>query len=170
MLAAASRLKRRTEALLRSAASQINSVSGPDVVITANTAVLAKMLSDASNVEVVQAAIAEVIGGQWRVSVVVGDGPGALPAPPPAAPAPPPAAASAPSVPEAATSWPTVTKPPRSAEEEHAERRSQGPVEDAAEDYDLSEPPPDPSERMDPGASAMALLQAELGARPLDQP
>jgi hypothetical protein len=69
---------------------------------------------------------------------------------------------------EAAQSWPTVTEPPRSPEEEHAARRSNGPIEDSAEDYDLSEPPPDPSVRADPGVEAMALLQAELGARPLD--
>lgn len=167
VLIAASRLKRRTEALLRSAGSQINTVDGTEVVITANTAVLAKMLSDSSNTEVVQAAITEVIGGQWRVSVTVGDGPSGSPAP--AAPAAAtPAPTPTPAAPEPEASWPTVTEPPRTAEEEYSARRSSGPVEDSAEDYDLTEPTADPSARVDLGIEAMALLQSELGARPLE--
>ncbi len=168
VLAAASRLKRRTEALLRSAGSQIHSVDGSDVVITASTSVLAKMLADASNTEIVQAAIVEVIGGQWRVTVVVGDGPAG--APPAASPRPasPPAAPVAAPV-SAAASWPTVAEVP-SAPAEPATGRGRGaPIEDREDDYDLSEPPPDPSERPDPGAEAMALLQSELGARPLEE-
>jgi DNA polymerase-3 subunit gamma/tau len=163
VLAAAKQIKRRTEAMLRSVNSQVHSVEGANVVITASTPVLARMLADASNIEVVQTAIGNVLGGQWRVSVVVGgesggDSAGGA-ASAPRAPTPPP--------PD--DGWPTVTEPPRSAEEEHTLRASQPPPEEPIEDYDMSEPVPAREDRPDPGAEAVRLLRSELGATPMEE-
>lgn len=60
-------------------------------------------------------------------------------------------------------SWPSAAIP---GGQTAAEDIPPGPEPDSDDDYDLSVAPERTSR--DPGAEAMALLQSELGARPID--
>jgi DNA polymerase-3 subunit gamma/tau len=130
VLDAVKRGKQRTRALLHDA--QVASVDGDLITLTAPSSTLARMISEDSNVEVVQAALRDEVGGDWRITVQTLDAPlaGIDPARP--------AGASPPSV--------------------IAER-------DPRDDTDFEALPPTPA---DPETDALDLLQARLGARPID--
>jgi DNA polymerase-3 subunit gamma/tau len=138
------------------------------VVLAANSAALARLLSDQSNLDIVQMAISEVLSGEWRVSVLaIGDS--GVPAPDSRSGS----WASEPPEPDAEfTHQRTADRgSDRGDSPRLASRTVQVPppkaAEDSIEDYDVSSAPSTEA-RLDPGEQAMALLQSELGARPIE--
>jgi DNA polymerase-3 subunit gamma/tau len=69
VLEAVKRGKQRTRALLHDA--QVASVDGDLITLTAPSPTLARMIGEDSNVEVLQAALREEVGGAWRIDVQV---------------------------------------------------------------------------------------------------
>jgi DNA polymerase-3 subunit gamma/tau len=126
---------RRTRALLDNA--QITDVDGERVIIAAPSA-LARMIAEDSNTGLLRAALTQVLGGSWQISIEPGGAersPSGTTAPAgPAAPSP----SSKPGKPE-----PSTEPDPR-------------------DDTDESEP------GLDPETEALKLLQDQLGARPVD--
>ena len=130
---------RRTRALLDNA--QITTVDGELVTLSAPTA-LAKMIGEDSNTTVLRQALTQVVGGDWKIAVAAG----ANGAPTPMAEDD--VARDTPSAPPAATrTAPPVAEP------------------DPRDDTDPDEPGTPVS---DPETEALKLLQAELGARPVE--
>jgi DNA polymerase-3 subunit gamma/tau len=134
VLDVAKQKSKRTHALLMNA--QITAAAGETITITAPPA-LAKMIGEASNTEVLSAALTQVIGGSWKIVVESGDVPA-----PKAADAPP-------AMPLRPTPEPEVDVDPRDDPEfdENAPSSAAAPL--------------------DPEAEAMRLLQDQLGARPM---
>jgi DNA polymerase-3 subunit gamma/tau len=126
---------RRTRALLDNA--QITGVDGERVIIAAPSA-LARMIAEDSNTGLLRAALTQVLGGSWQISVepdgAERSGSGPIAPPGPAAPS--------------RSSKPTEPEP------------SDEP--DPRDDTDESEP------GLDPETEALKLLQDQLGARPVD--
>jgi DNA polymerase-3 subunit gamma/tau len=130
--------KRTTEALLKSA--QVHDVTNGVLTLAATSPALAKMLGDDLNKDVVRQSLEELLGVRWKVQVVV-DQPGQ----PAAGPTVTPEAARA-----------AVEKAERAeAAELLAERDAAPGTEDAAPVVDAEQ-------------AALALLRAQLGARPID--
>jgi len=70
---------RRTRALLDNA--QVASLDGNQLMLSATTAPLVKMIGDESNTELLRSALASVVGGTWRVTVELAGSPAADPTP-----------------------------------------------------------------------------------------
>ncbi|HLY33184.1 MAG TPA: DNA polymerase III subunit gamma/tau, partial [Jatrophihabitantaceae bacterium] len=131
---------RRTRALLDNA--QITTVDG-DVITLAAPPALAKMIAEESNSAALVSALSQVVGGSWRIAVDTVAAPSAGPARP-------------------ATASPAVS----SAAPPTASQAAQ-PEPDPRDDTE----PDQLGERVAPGdpeAEALRLLQAELGARPVE--
>jgi DNA polymerase-3 subunit gamma/tau len=131
---------RRTKALLDNVS--IAAVDGTVIKLAATSAAIAKMISDESNLSVLQDSLAAVIGGGWRIEVVVDQGPAGLV----------PAAAVAPTNGRAT---PVRQPPPPPADDD-------GVDEDGDEVSGLA------GIGGDPEAVAIALLQDSLGARQIE--
>nr|CTQ94305.1 DNA polymerase III subunits gamma and tau (EC 2.7.7.7) [Kibdelosporangium sp. MJ126-NF4] len=118
---------RSTEAMLTNATVQ--SVDGDTVVIAHPAAPLARRLAEARNVDLVSTALANVIGGKWRVTCVHGS------------------ATAAPQVAQAAPQpRPQPTRPSQAAAPPPPQRQASRP----ATDHDDIPPPPEPPEPDDP--------------------
>jgi len=108
-----------------------------DRLTVAAPSTLAKMIAEDSNTNLLRSALAQVVGGTWRVDVLP-EGGAAAAGPTPATPAP---SATAPAAPA------NVEIDPR--------------------DYTDSEPEAERKAVVDPEAEALRLLHDELGARPV---
>jgi DNA polymerase-3 subunit gamma/tau len=155
---------RRTHGLLYDV--QVADVDGAVITLSIAAPTLARMLGEESNTSVIQAALTQVLGGNWKLAIVVSAGAPApdAPTPPPSAPAPPP------------TPPPVIPRPPtprpaqeRKKADERAEQATPGTSAetDPREDTE-AEDPADPSPRIDPAVEALKLLQSTLGARPIE--
>lgn len=151
------RSSRRTRALLDGA--QVSEVDGDLVTISIAAAPLARMLGEESNATVIKAALTQMIGGEWRLSVLVANGPLSESAEPVAPPAPPP--------PKVEVPPPPTPRPAHEREAALAAAAVSGADSDPRED---SEPEEDSGEtqRHDPEAEALRLLESTLGARPIE--
>jgi DNA polymerase-3 subunit gamma/tau len=133
---------RRTRALLDNA--QITGVDGEKVIIAAPAA-LARMIAEESNTSLLRAALTQVLGGSWQISVEPG-GPGG-----------------------GSSSGATEPSGPTGSDGESERsggsrpRSGRSPAEpDPRDDTDETAP------GLDPEAEALKLLQDQLGARPVD--
>ncbi|HJQ02473.1 MAG TPA: DNA polymerase III subunit gamma and tau [Jatrophihabitans sp.] len=131
---------RRTKALLDNVS--VAAVDGTVIKLAATSPPIAKMISDPSNLSVLQDSLAAVIGDGWQIEVDVDQGPAGLA---PAAAVPPTNGRSTPPPP-----------PPPPADDD-------GVDEDGDEVSGLA------SIGGDPEAVAIALLQNSLGARPIER-
>jgi DNA polymerase-3 subunit gamma/tau len=169
VLAAAKEGSRSTGALLMNAS--VRSLEDGTLLLTINSAPLARRLSEPRNTDVIAAALRRVLGVDWRVRCEHQDGAappapsgggggynGARPATPPAAEpraAQPPADAPRRNVTSTPPSVPLPPEPPPDDEEEM--------LAEAADGRDSAAPP-----RRDPEEVAIELLAAQLGARTVD--
>ena len=128
---------RTTEVMLSGAI--VRAVEGDTLVLSHESAPLAKRLGEPRNADVIRDALKDALGVDWKIRCETGTGE--------PAPAPAPAAA----VPDAA---PPPPPPPDDDEEDML----------AEAGNDTSETP-----RRDPEEVALELLQNELGARPIDR-
>jgi DNA polymerase III subunit gamma/tau len=131
---------RRTKALLDNVS--VAAVEGTVIKLAATSPPIAKMISDPSNLSVLQDSLAAVIGDGWQIEVEVDQGPAGLA---PAAALPPTNGRSTPAPP-----------PPPPADDD-------GVDEDGDEVSGLA------GIGGDPEAVAIALLQNSLGARPIER-
>ncbi|WAC91945.1 DNA polymerase III subunits gamma/tau [Mycobacterium sp. Aquia_213] len=149
---------RTTEVML--AGATVRAVEGDTLVLTHESAPLAKRLSEQRNADVIAEALKDALGVNWRVRCETGSPAGA------AAAAPPPRkAAAAPSPPSRrAVPPPAEQEPPvnDSAATESAQRDEEEHMLAEAGRTDPSAP------RRDPEEVALELLQSELGARRID--
>ena len=130
---------RTTEVML--AGATVLAVEGDTLVLTHNSAPLAKRLCEQRNADVIAEALKDALGVNWRVRCQAGEAV-------PAADAPPAGAAVSPPVPEA------TEAPAQRDDEEHML------AEAGRSDPDAP--------RRDPEEAALELLQTELGARRID--
>ncbi|RBY78287.1 DNA polymerase III subunit gamma/tau [Geodermatophilus sp. TF02-6] len=131
--------KRTTEALLKSA--QVHELAGGVLTLAATSPALAKMLGDDLNKDVVRQSLQELLGVRWKVQVVV-EGAGA---------------------PAGARVSPEAAREAARAAQEREERELV--AQHAAEADGV---PVDDAPAVDPEQAALALLRAQLGARPVD--
>ncbi|GAB3141150.1 DNA polymerase III subunit gamma and tau [Amycolatopsis stemonae] len=171
---------RSLEAMLTQAT--VATVEGNAVTLTHKSEPLARRLSDQDNAQKIAGALADVLGGDWRVRCVHGNAPApaarqqaAAPAPErsftrqsaapaaaspePAAPARP-AAPPAPARPKVTTAEPDIPLPPEPSDEDDEDLYN--------EDASPAPPPPPPPPDQDPDELARKLISDHLGARPLD--
>ncbi|WIM86472.1 DNA polymerase III subunits gamma/tau [Candidatus Mycobacterium wuenschmannii] len=146
---------RTTEVML--AGATVRAVEGNTLVLSHESAPLAKRLSEQRNADVIAEALKDALGVDWRVRCEVG-GPGAAAVPEaPAAPPPPPP-----------IERPRRMVPPPPPPVEHAvdtesdQRAEEESMLAEANSEDESAP------RRDPEEAALELLQTELGARRID--
>ena len=146
---------RTTEVML--AGATVRAVDGSTLVLSHESAPLAKRLSEQRNADVIAEALKDALGVNWRVRCEAG-GTGA---------------ASAPEAPEAPAAPPPVERPRRvvpppppptqavagTESEQRAEEESM--LAEAGQDDELTP-------RRDPEEAALELLQSELGARRID--
>jgi DNA polymerase-3 subunit gamma/tau len=140
LLSVVKRHKRTTEALLKNA--QVHQLSNGVLTLATSSPALARRLADDLNKDVIREALNELLGVRWRVDAVV-EGAGA---------------AAGPAVaPEAAREAARVAEVAEARElmAERAEETSAG-----------GDREPEPA--VDPEQAALALLRAQLGARPVD--
>ncbi len=78
MLRAARSRKPATHALLQEYAS-VADVRGDEVILAFTVATIARMFGQGSNVEVLRAALTEILGGTWRVTIAAAGGPPGAP-------------------------------------------------------------------------------------------
>lgn len=172
---------RSLEAMLTQAT--VATVEGNALTLTHKSEPLARRLSDQDNAQKIAGALADVLGGDWRVRCVHGTAAAApaartqqaapaversftrpstpAAAPPAAAPTrPAPAPAAAPARPRVATSEPDIPLPPEPADEDDEDLYN--------EDASPAPPPPPPPPDQDPDELARKLISDHLGARPLD--
>jgi len=139
--------KRTTEALLKSAS--VHDLSHGTLTLSATSPALAKMLGDDLNKDIVRKAVEELLGVRWKVNAVVEGGPGSAPARPGGGgPAPDPVAARA-AVEAAESAEAAELLAERAAEADGGAAQDDTPAVDAEQ-------------------AALALLRAQLGARPID--
>jgi DNA polymerase-3 subunit gamma/tau len=130
---------RRTRALLDNAS--VASVEGTTIRLVASSAPIAKMIGDDSNLSVLRDALAAVVGGGWQIKV----------------------GSDSPTAPSARTRAPaSATRPAESAPMPPRSDDSDG-VDEESDEVEGSE-----RNGADPEAAAIALLQNNLGARPID--
>jgi DNA polymerase-3 subunit gamma/tau len=141
LLAVVRRHKRTTEAMLRSA--QVHELKNGVLTLSTNSPALARRIGDDLNKDVLREALNELLGVRWRVEAVVE---GAAPA-----------GAGTPVSPEVAR---------QAAQEAEAAEARELMAERAAEQS--SGEPRDEEPVVDPEQAALALLKAQLGARPVD--
>ncbi|MGY1751448.1 DNA polymerase III subunit gamma and tau [Modestobacter sp. SYSU DS0511] len=139
LMAVVKRHKRTTEALLKNA--QVHDLAAGTLTLSTTSPALARRIGDDLNKDVLRSALEELLGVRWKVQAVV-DQPGA------------PAPGSPPVTPEAARAAAAAAETAEAAEL-MAER-------DAAPGSDEHTP------AVDAEQAALALLRAQLGARPID--
>jgi len=137
---------RTTEVML--AGATVIAVEGDTLVLSHDSAPLAKRIVDQRNSEVIREALKDALGVDWRIRCEVGAAPAA------------PAAAPGPGSGAAGRQRPAPTPQERVQAEREAEEERM--LAEAAEE-DTSEAP-----RRDPEEAAIELLQNELGARRID--
>jgi DNA polymerase-3 subunit gamma/tau len=150
---------RRTRALLDNA--PIAAVDGTVIRLAASSAVIAKMVADESNLAVLRDALADFVGGGWKIEVSTEGGPGV------------PVSGQDASAPAAAPRRPSPSGPPGGAANGTTSPMSPpaDPGDGADEvDEDSDEISTVRSSGKDAEAAALALLQDSLGARPIDGP
>ncbi|OBH57880.1 hypothetical protein A5682_23295 [Mycobacterium mantenii] len=135
---------RTTEVML--AGATVRALEGNTLVLSHESAPLAKRLCEQRNADVIAEALKDALGVNWRVRCEAG-------APASAATPPPAGGGSGPAMPNVAEPAPDVESARRD-EEEHM-------LAEAVRD-EPSAP------RRDPEEVALELLQNELGARPID--
>lgn len=138
---------RTTEVMLSGAI--VRAVEGDTLVLSHESAPLAKRLTEQRNADVIREALKDALGVNWNIRCETGD------AGPPA-PAPP-SATAAPTPPRPRRTIPEPPPPPPPPEEDDEESML------AEAGSDTSETP-----RRDPEEVALELLQNELGARRID--
>lgn len=138
---------RTTEVMLSGAI--VRAVEGDTLVLSHESAPLAKRLAEQRNADVIREALKDALGVNWNIRCETGD------AGPPA-PAPP-SATAAPTPPRPRRTIPEPPPPPPPPEEDDEESML------AEAGSDTSETP-----RRDPEEVALELLQNELGARRID--
>ncbi|MGI8867903.1 MAG: DNA polymerase III subunit gamma/tau, partial [Mycobacteriales bacterium] len=138
---------RRTHALMHNAA--VSTVDGQELILVAESVPLTRMLGEESNVEMIAAALREILGVAWRVRVVPQ---GAEPAAR--------AAAAAPSEPVATT---TPDEPAPDATPS-ASTGEPDPRDDTPDDREDAAP----AARADPDEAALSLLKDSLGAETVE--
>jgi DNA polymerase-3 subunit gamma/tau len=156
---------RTTEVML--AGATVHAIEGNTLVLTHDSAPLAKRLSEQRNADVIAEALKDALGVNWRVRCEVG-------APTLVAAGPPAGGDARPAVARPPVARPSVARPPVPKAEppvpEVAEPPESGAVPDEDEEGMLAEAArTDPSApRRDPEEVALELLQTELGARRID--
>ena len=135
---------RTTEVML--AGATVRAIEDNTLVLSHESAPLAKRLCEQRNADVIAEALKDALGVNWRVRCEAG-------APASAAPPPPSGGAAGPTVPNVAEPAPDVDSARRD-EEEHM-------LAEAVRDEPAAP-------RRDPEEVALELLQNELGARPID--
>ncbi|OBH54568.1 DNA polymerase III subunit gamma/tau [Mycobacterium colombiense] len=136
---------RTTEVML--AGATVRAIEGNTLVLSHESAPLAKRLCEQRNADVIAEALKDALGVNWRVRCEAG-------APAPAAPSPPAGGGAGPAASNVAEPTPDVDTARRD-EEEHM-------LAEAVRDEQASAP------RRDPEEVALELLQSELGARRID--
>ncbi len=137
---------RTTEVML--AGATVRAVEGNTLVLTHESAPLAKRLSEQRNADVIAEALKDALGVNWQVRCETG------------APAPAPAPAAAPAAPLPAAG--DDASSPASADADSVRRDDEESMLAEAGRTEPSEP------RRDPEEAALELLQNELGARRID--
>ncbi|OBA58725.1 DNA polymerase III subunit gamma/tau [Mycobacterium sp. 1100029.7] len=135
---------RTTEVML--AGATVRAVDGDTLVLSHESAPLAKRLSEQRNADVIAEALKDALGVNWRVRCDVGGPVGVADAPVRGGSAPP----------------PFVEQPPANVAAESAQRDEEEHMLAEAGRTDPAEP------RRDPEEVALELLQSELGARKID--
>jgi DNA polymerase III subunit gamma/tau len=143
---------RTTEVML--AGATVRAVEGNTLVLSHESAPLAKRLSEQRNADVIAEALKDALGVDWRVRCEAGAA-----SPAPEAPVAPPRPAERPSRRMVPPPPPPTEAPADSDTDELAEEESM--LAEAGQD-DASPP------RRDPEEAALELLQNELGARRID--
>jgi DNA polymerase III subunit gamma/tau len=165
VLEVAKRLKRRTHALLLSGPAQVVDVRANVLVVGFASGPVERQFNTGDNVDILQVALKEVLGVDWRIETTL-SGPAAAAAasdegesvakPPPPLPTP--------SESMAADRAPSRAAAARAAAAEPKEPRARRAAEPAAPaEIVLDEPNPDDDDA-DDGTSGLALLQRHLGA------
>jgi DNA polymerase III subunit gamma/tau len=143
---------RTTEVML--AGATVRAVEGNTLVLSHESAPLAKRLSEQRNADVIAEALKDALGVDWRVRCEAG-----VPSPAPEAPVAPPRPVERPSRRIVPPPPPPTETPADSDADERAEEESM--LAEAGQD-DAATP------RRDPEEAALELLQNELGARRID--
>jgi DNA polymerase-3 subunit gamma/tau len=143
---------RTTEVML--AGATVRAVEGNTLVLSHESAPLAKRLSEQRNADVIAEALKDALGVDWQVRCEAGAA-----SPAPEAPVPPPRPVERPPRRMVPPPPPPTDAPADSDTDERAEEESM--LAEAGQD-DASTP------RRDPEEAALELLQNELGARPID--
>jgi DNA polymerase-3 subunit gamma/tau len=143
---------RTTEVML--AGATVRAVEGNTLVLSHESAPLAKRLSEQRNADVIADALKDALGVDWRVRCEAGAA-----SPAPEAPVPPPRPVERPSRRMVPPPPPPAEAPDDSDTDERAEEESM--LAEAGQD-DAS------TTRRDPEEAALELLQNELGARRID--
>jgi DNA polymerase III subunit gamma/tau len=143
---------RTTEVML--AGATVRAVEGNTLVLSHESAPLAKRLSEQRNADVIAEALKDALGVDWRVRCEAGAA-----SPAPEAPVAPPRPVERPARRMVPPPAPPAEAPAGSDTDERAEEESM--LAEAGQD-DASTP------RRDPEEAALELLQNELGARPID--
>ena len=143
---------RTTEVML--AGATVRAVEGNTLVLSHESAPLAKRLSEQRNADVIAEALKDALGVDWRVRCEAGAA-----SPAPEAPVAPPRPVERPSRRMVPPPPPPTEAPADSDTDELAEEESM--LAEAGQD-DASTP------RRDPEEAALELLQNELGARRID--
>jgi DNA polymerase-3 subunit gamma/tau len=143
---------RTTEVML--AGATVRAVEGNTLVLSHESAPLAKRLSEQRNADVIADALKDALGVDWRVRCEAGAA-----SPAPEAPVPPPRPVERPSRRMVSPPPPPAEAPEDSDTDERAEEESM--LAEAGQD-DAS------TTRRDPEEAALELLQNELGARRID--
>ena len=143
---------RTTEVML--AGATVRAVEGNTLVLSHESAPLAKRLSEQRNADVISEALKDALGVDWRVRCEAGAA-----SPAPEAPVAPPRPVERPSRRMVPPPPPPTEAPADSDTDERAEEESM--LAEAGQD-DASTP------RRDPEEAALELLQNELGARRID--
>ena len=143
---------RTTEVML--AGATVRAVEGNTLVLSHESAPLAKRLSEQRNADVISEALKDALGVDWRVRCEAGAA-----SPAPEAPVPPPRHVERPPRRTVPPPPPQTEAPADSDTDERAEEESM--LAEAGQD-DESTP------RRDPEEAALELLQNELGARRID--
>jgi DNA polymerase III subunit gamma/tau len=165
VLEVAKRLKRRTHALLLSGPAQVVDVRANVLVVGFASGPVERQFNTGDNVEILQVALKEVLGVDWRIETTL-SGPAATAAAMAesdsvAKPLPP---LPTPSQSMAADRAPSRSAAARAAANEPKEPRVRRAAETAASiEIVLDEPNPDDDDA-DDGTSGLALLQRHLGA------
>ena len=137
------------------AGATVRAVEGNTLVLSHESAPLAKRLSEQRNADVIAEALKDALGVNWRVRCEAGASTMAAPE----APAPPPRPVERPSRRVVPPPPPPAEAPADDESDQRAEEESM--LAEANQD-DASTP------RRDPEEAALELLQSELGARRID--